>query len=403
MLQNEALMFRNKSTMKKTITQLLLFLCLGLSAQENVDLSKKKEILSPEINADHSVTFRLEAKNAQKVQVQGDFLPSSGFGQGKADLAKDADGVWSFTSPKLASELYSYTFIADGIKVNDPNNAYLIRDISNIVNIFLIGGGKADFYKTTDVPHGSVTRTWYESPGLKMTRRLTLYTPPGYEKSTENYPVLYLMHGAGGDEEAWIALGRTAQIMDYLIAEKKARPMLVVMTNGNASQSAAPGESSAPMTKPVFMQPDMFSGNFEEAFPDVVKFVESTYRVKKDKASRALAGLSMGGMHTIAISANYPDLFDYLGVFSAAAFWPNESTAKAYADFDNKLKIQKEKGFKRYWIAIGKTDFLYQPNVDFRKRLDGIGFKYVYKESEGGHTWSNWRDYLTEFVPQLFQ
>ncbi|NUY80219.1 esterase [Flavobacterium sp. MAH-1] len=383
---------------------ILLFLLFGwtIYAQENVSFGQQKEIISPEINADNSVTFRLDAKEAKKVSVQGDFLPPNGFATGSADLVKGADGIWSFTTSKLASELYSYWFVVDGVKVHDPNNAYLIRDVATIVNIFIIGNGKADDYKTKDVPHGSVVRRWYDSPTLKLNRRVTIYTPPGYETSKESYPTLYLLHGAGGDEEAWIALGRTAQIMDNLIAQKKAKPMLVVMTNGNASQTAAPGESSSKMDKPVFLQPDMFSGNTERAYPDVVKFIESNYRVKKDKANRAIAGLSMGGMHSLVISANNPDTFDYVGVFSSAMLQPKDSKADVYASFDQKLKTQKDKGYKLYWIAIGKTDFLYKQDMEFRERLDSIGFKYTYKESEGGHTWSNWRDYLTEFAPKLF-
>ncbi len=385
----------------KKIFSFTLFLCVAMSVfpQENIDFSKRKEIVSPEISADNAVTFRLMANDAKKVEINGDFLsPAS-----KAELTKNGDGVWTYTSSKLPSELYSYWFTVDGVKVIDPNNAFLIRDVATVVNIFLVGNGKADLYKTTDVPHGTVSRRWYASPTLKTTRRLTVYTPPGYEDSKNTYPVLYLLHGAGGDEEAWIALGRTAQIMDNLIAQKKAKPMLVVMTNGNAGQTAAPGESSAKMEKPIFLQPDMFSGNTEMAYPDVVKFIESAYRVKKEKNARALAGLSMGGMHTIAISANNPDMFGYMGVFSSAMLWPKDSKSAAYQNFDEKLKMQKDKGYKLYWIGIGKTDFLYQQDVDFRKKLDAIGFKYTYKESEGGHSWSNWRDYLTEFAPLLFQ
>ncbi|RZJ73195.1 esterase [Flavobacterium sp.] len=387
------------------ITHLLMALVFATCcfAQENVNFGQQKEIVSPEIHADNSVTFRMVAPDAKKVQIESDFLPPSGFAKGTADFKKDADGIWTFTSDKLASELYSYQFIIDGIKVHDPNNAFLIRDVSTIVNVFIIGNGKADDYKTKDVPHGTVTRRWYDSPTLKMSRRVTIYTPPGYETSNEKYPTLYLMHGAGGDEEAWIALGRTAQIIDNLIAEKKARPMLVVMTNGNANQTAAPGESSAAWTKPIFIQPDIWSGNTEKAYPDVIKFVESNYRVKKEKASRAIAGLSMGGMHSLTISANNPDTFGYVGVFSSAQLQPKDAKGDVYQNFDQKLKTQKEKGFKLYWIAIGNTDFLFKQSNEFRAKLDAMKFPYKYMESQGGHTWSNWRDYLTEFAPMLFK
>lgn len=384
----------------------LMFLLLMANVafgQENLTFDQHREVVSPEIHSDNSVTFRFLAPDAKEVRIESDFLPGNGFGKGAANLKKGSDGVWSYTSPALPSELYSYKFVVDNLETLDPNNAYLIRDVATIVNIFLIGNGKADVYKTKDVPHGTVSRRWYDSPTLNSNRRLTIYTPPGYETSKETYPTLYLLHGAGGDEEAWIALGRTAQILDNLIAQKKAKPMLVVMTNGNAGQTAAPGESSAAMTKPIFLQPDMFSGNTEKAYPDVIKFIESNYRVKKDKANRAIAGLSMGGMHSLVISANNPEMFAYVGVFSSAQLQPKDAKGEVYADFDQKLKRQKDKGFKLYWIAIGKDDFLFKQSNEFRSKLDAIAFKYTYKETAGGHSWSNWRDYLVEFAPKLFR
>lgn len=382
---------------RKIVVLVLLLLNFGLHAQENISFGKKKEIISPEINADNTVTFRMDAKEAKAVSIQGDCSPQGG------NFTKGTDGIWSFTTPKLAPELYSYSFMVDGIKTQDPNNPFLIRDVATVVNLLLVTGGKAELYKVSDVPHGTVSKRWYESPTLKLTRRLTVYTPPGYENSKEKYPVLYLLHGAGGDEDAWMELGRAAQILDNLIAQAKAKPMLIVMPNGNAGQSAAPGESSEGFVKPVFLRPEMFSGQTEMAFGDIIKFTESNYRVKKEKASRAIAGLSMGGMHTLVISANYPNTFDYVGVFSSAILQPKESTALCYQDFENKLKQQKANGYKLYWIGIGKDDFLIKKSNDFRNLLDSLSFKYTYKETAGGHTWSNWRDYLSEFAPLLFR
>ncbi|MEC4003422.1 alpha/beta hydrolase-fold protein [Flavobacterium sp. SUN052] len=384
--------------MKKSYI-LILFTFLGISlyAQENIDFTKRKEILSPEINADKTVTFRLDAKNAKSVILQGDCVPESG------NLSKNEDGIWTYTTKPLNPEFYSYTFIVDGIKTLDPNNAFVTRDVATIVNVFLVDGEFADLYKVNDVPHGSVSKRWYDSPSLKTTKRVTVYTPPGYEKSKEKYPVLYLLHGAGGDEEAWMQLGRTSQILDNLIAQGKAKPMLVVMTNGNARQNAAPGESSEGYIKPVFIRPEMFSGLTEKAFGDVIAFIESEYRVKKEKASRAIAGLSMGGMQTIVIAANYPNTFDYIGVFSSAMLQPADNKVDFYLNMNQKLLTQKSNAFKLYWIGIGKDDFLYQKCVEFRSELDKANLKYIYKETNGGHTWSNWRVYLSEFVPQLFK
>jgi enterochelin esterase family protein len=254
-----------------------------------------------------------------------------------------------------------------------------------------------------DIPHGSLTRRWYNSPGLDKDRRITIYTPPGYEKSKDKYPVLYLLHGAGGDEEAWITLGRATQIMDNLIAKGKAKPIIVVIPNGNVSQQAAPGEGPRGFYKPQFMVPGTMDGTYEESFMDIINFVEGNYRVKAEKSFRAVAGLSMGGFHSLHISRYYPNTFDYVGLFSPAIMPREEVKSKVYEDIDGTLKKQMDNGYKLYWIGIGKTDFLYQNVVDYRKKLDDLGMQYKYRESEGGHIWKNWRIYLSEFVPQLFE
>lgn len=396
--------------MKKSLVLLFsLVLSRFVFAQEA--LFNAADLKSPEINADKTVTFRFFAPKADSVFVTGDFLPTmkvkTRFGlmdvPKPAFMQKDDKGVWTYTTSVLSPELYSYSFTVDGLRSIDPNNPFLNRDVATVTNIFIVEGTQADYYKVKDIAHGSVTRRWYDSPGLGIDRRITVYTPPGYESSKTNYPVLYLLHGAGGDEEAWIALGRTAQIMDNLIAEGKAKPMIVVMPNGNASQDAAPGEGNAGFYKPQFMAPRTMEGSYEGAFMDIVKFVEKNYRVEAKKESRAIAGLSMGGFHSMHISRFYPNTFDYVGLFSAAIMPREDATAKVYSNIDETLKVQKQNGTKLYWIAIGKTDFLYQANVDFRKKLDGIGMKYEYVESEGGHIWRNWRVYLTQFVPKLFK
>ena len=288
------------------------------------------------------------------------------------------------------------------LKITDPNNPFLQRDVASVTNILIIDGGQGDYYKVNDVPHGTVIKRWYESPGLNMDRRITIYTPPGYEKSTENYPVLYLLHGAGGDEEAWMTLGRASQILDNLIAQGKVKPMVVVMPNANVIQDGAPGEGSDGFYKPQFMVPRTMDGTYEETFMDIINFVESNYKVKADKANRAIAGLSMGGFHTIQISRYYPNTFDYMDPFSAALMPREGVTSKVYENIDKTLKVQKDNGYALYWIGIGKTDFIYQHVVKFKNKLDEIGMEYTYVESEGGHIWKNWRVYLTEFLPLLF-
>ena len=391
------------------------------SAQEK--LFQSANVQSPVVNADGTVTFNLFAPKAVKVEVTGDFLPTTkmevpGFGTveqpGIAQLKEGKDGVWTFTSQKLAPELYSYTFNIDGMTgVKDPANVYVNRDITTFSNIFIVSdaqGDRGDLYRVNEVPHGDVSKVWYNSPTLKMQRRMTVYTPAGYDKG-KDYPVLYLMHGAGGDENAWSELGRAAQIMDNLIATGKAKPMIVVMPNGNTDCQAAPGEWSRGMYQPSFrgsveQKP---VATMDESFMDIVKYVESHYKVAKGKKNRAISGLSMGGAHTFATSKRYPDTFNYIGLFSAAIHMGGDPQKSTYERLttDKEVQGQLAKLFAAkpalYWIAIGKTDFLYQQNADLRKYLDEKGYPYEYVETEGGHIWRNWRIYLTQFAQKLFK
>lgn len=396
----------------RRITVLFVCMLFGITVFAQQALFGGQNIISPEIHEDNTVTFRFYAPKAIKVQVTGDFLPTqkmeTQFGlvdvPGTADLTEGKDGIWEYKTPSaLAPELYSYSLIVDGVRMNDPNNVFQNRDVASITNIFIIKGGLGDLYSVNSVPHGTVARRWYNSPTLGMERRITIYTPPGYEKSSQKYPVFYLLHGMGGDEEAWIALGRTAQILDNLIAQGKAKPMIVVMTNGNAHQEAAPGESSIGLLKPSMQMPKTMEGSMEQSFPDVVKFIDSNYRTIKKKSGRAIAGLSMGGFHSMHISKEYPDMFDYVGLFSAAIMPGENVTSPIYANLEGKLKTQFDKKPKLYWIAIGKTDFLYKANEDYRKMLDEKGYPYKYYETGEGHIWKNWRIYLTEFAPMLFK
>jgi len=362
-----------------------------------------EQIVSPEIHDDNSVTFRLNAPSAKEVKLAGEWMPAEGWTPGAVTMRKGDNGIWSFTTEPLEPELFSCSFIIDGFRTTDPNNPFIVRDVASVMNIFIISGKHADLYKVNDVPHGTVARRWYDSQTLGKRRRLTVYTPPGYENSSEKYPVLYLLHGAGGDEEAWITLGRTAQIMDNLIAQGKANPIIVVMPNGNVIQDAAPGEGTDGFYKPQFMIPKTMDGTYEASFPDIMKFVENNYRVKANKENRAIAGLSMGGFHSLHISRYYPNMFDYVGLFSAAILPNQDVSHKVYHKFDETLKTQMENGFELYWIGMGKTDFLYESGKQYCAKLDRMGMKYTYRESEGGHVWRNWRIYLSEFAPMLFK
>lgn len=269
--------------MKKQILIAVIF-CVATSINSFAQqaLWGAAAIVSPEVKENNTVTFRFQAPDAKEVKISGDWMPAEGWTPGSAAMTKDEKDLWSYTTATLPSDLYGYSFSVDGLKTTVPNNVYLIRDVASLTNVFIVDGDKGDLYKVNKVPHGTVTRRWYNSPGNGMARRMTVYTPAGYESSKEKYPVLYLLHGMGGDEEAWIALGRTSQILDNLIAQGKAKPMIVVMTNGNVAQEAAPGESSLGFTKPSMQMEHTMDGKFEETFPDVIKFIESNYHVKAE-------------------------------------------------------------------------------------------------------------------------
>lgn len=393
--------------MKTKVLFILLFVLCGMKgfAQQNLFISQ--DIKSAVVNNDNTVTFRFLAPNAKKVQIAGDFAekaeknPIGGLvGTGLIDMQKEGDSIWVYTSKPLESELYSYVFVVDGISTIDPNNPYVYRDFATVSNVFLVGHGKADLYAVKDVAHGTLTSCWYKSAGLKCSRRLNVYTPAGYETSKQKYPVLYLLHGMGGDEDEWVHFGRTCQILDNLIAQGKAKPMIVVMPNGHSGMKAAPGESSLGYYKPFHVKD--VPGDFELYFPEIIKYVESNFRVIADKQHRAIAGLSMGGAHTINISRYYENTFDYVGVFSSAPLI-RDFNNKVYANFDATLQKQIKNGVKLYWLGIGREDFLLKANQDFRAKLDKYGMKYTFVETSDGHVWKNWRIYLSQFTPLLFK
>lgn len=401
--------------MKKLFLTVVLSLgcCIATMGQETIALNTG-DITSPELNADtRRATFRMAAPNAQKVELEASFLPpmkvQTPFGEmeqtGRVTMQRDANGVWSYTSDPLESEMHTYCFYVDGVRMLDPNNVYQLRDIATYTSYLLVDG-ECSNYLVHNVKHGTLAKVWYPAPKLGMEqRRMTVYTPAGYEDNpTRRYPVLYLLHGAGGDENAWSELGRAQHILDNLIAQGKAEPMIVVMPNGNGAQKAVPGEYENSMYKPSFMNPRTMEGSIEVAFPDLVNWVDSHYRTLADKQHRAIAGLSMGGFHSLYISANNPQMFGYVGLFSAAVSRQGQGeNGFIYQDLDRKLAQQFSPAPYLYYIAIGRTDFLYKDNVDFRQRLDAKGYKYKYVETDGGHIWKNWRIYLNQFVPQLFK
>jgi len=369
--------------------------------------------VSPEILPDGRVTLRLMAPSAIEVQVSGDWE-----GGARVPMARDDKGVWSATVGPLAPELWGYTFSVDGVRTLDPRNPNTKRDGVRLDSILLISGPASLLYEMKDVPHGRVSQVWYPSPTLKLTRRMYVYTPPGYENSRQRFPVLYLLHGAGGDEDAWVTLGRTNMILDNLIAQGKAKPMLVVMPNGNANQNVGQGTAyqrpparvQAPVPSPVpdraatpTPAPGWGTGPlFQMAFPDslvkdILPYIEKNYRVRADKDGRALAGLSMGGWQTVAATNANPGSFGYIGVFSAGIRNVN-------GEMDQEFSKLKAGGVKLYYVGCGVKDQLaYAGSQAIIEVLKKNNFIYQYNETPGGHTWANWRIYLADFAPRLFR
>lgn len=392
-----------------TLWAVCLLSMLTAVAQDAIFV-QNQEIVSPEVNADGTVTFRLVAPKAITAQVWGDFLPEGTL----ADMTEE-NGVWTYTSAPLPAELYSYYFVVNGQEMLDPSNVYRYRNIANYYNTLLVSrekGDVGDLYSVHEVPHGDIHEVWYDSPTLQMQRRMLVYTPAGYDKGGK-YPVLYLFHGAGGDEEAWLDLGRVAQIMDNLIADGKAKPMIVVMPNGNLNAQAVAGKWSKGMYKPSFMQHTnpVPTASMEQSFLDIQKYVESHFKVLKNRQNRAVAGLSMGGGHTYAVSKEYPGNFDYIGLFSPAILYginsnfmeTNLQSLRADQKLSRQIDALKAAKPKLYWIGIGDTDFLYSQNKDYRTYLDEKQFPYEYYENDGGHIWVNWRKYLTIFAQKIFK
>ena len=382
---------------RKSILAAALALTLSTVAVAQQELSFRAPVTSPEINPDHSVTFRYRNPKAVTVQLQGDM-----FSDGKpVEMTEGADGVWTYTTAPLEGELYLYSFVVDGMRTGDPSNMYQNRDIATWTNFFTLSTQKDDkgwYYETHDTPHGTLSKRWYESPTLGATRRISVYTPAGYEKGKDKLPVLYLLHGSGGDEDAWVDLGRTCQILDNLIAEGKAKPMIVVMPNGVYFNNAAPGYA-VNMFQPNFMNSRSTSTvEIEQSFKDVIAFVESNYRVAKGYQNRAIAGLSMGGRQSCAVSRSNPGTFAYVGMFSGAvpADTPEQEAALA-------TQMSKGKAPLLYWIACGKDDGVKKNSMLLYDYCQSKGYPVEYYESEGGHTWHNWRVYLTLFAQKIFK
>ena len=393
------------------------------------------QFTAAEVASDRRITFRVFAPRAQAVRLAAGDIP--GLTPAVGAMTKAENGVWEVTVGPLDPGAYRYNFNVDGVATIDPRNSAISESNANVWSLVVVPGH--DLFDTKDVPRGAVAAVTYRSSVLGTYRRMHVYTPPGYERGGGQYPVFYLLHGAGDNDHAWSSVGRAGFILDNLIAAKKAKPMIVVMPAGH--QPRATGSVVGTSATQGFVK---------EFVTDVMPYIESHYRVKKDRANTAIAGLSMGGQQTLAVAIPRLGRFAYIGVFSsglisafpelsrrgrgdvpapAPAAPPSAAPAAASAapptaapggragqgppaqtaaewEKENAAALDNaslKKGLKLMWFGTGKDDFLLTTTQATLDLLKKHSFTPVFKETAGGHTWLNWRDYLAEFAPQLFQ
>jgi enterochelin esterase family protein len=352
---------------------------------------------SPEVTSERKITFRIHAPDSKAARLSGSDMPGLGMG---VVMKKGENGVWEATVGPIPPGAYRYNFNVDGISIIDPRNPSTSESNSNTWSLVYVPGSEVS--DTKDVPHGAVAQVTYFSKSLKRFRRMHIYTPPGYDKGEGKYPVFYLLHGASDSDASWSTVGRAGFIIDNLIAAAKARPMVVVMPAGHTG----PFRFGPPADRTFERQMDEFGEDFVK---DVKPYVETNYRVLSDSAHRAIAGLSMGGAQTLNVAFSHLDEYGYIGVFSSGIFGiaggfggasPNTQWEDGHkAILDN---ADLKKGLRLVWFGCGKEDFLLKTSEATIAMLKNHHFEVVSKESAGGHTWINWRDYLNDFAPLLF-
>ena len=341
-------------------------------------------LTSPVIGTDGRITFQLYAPKATEVTLRTEG-PAPFANQ---PLAKGDSGVWRLTA-QVPADLYIYWYDVDGVAVADPHNNRPRVNMSTVRSLLEVPGAASEFFAERPVPHGQVAAIHYQSAALGVPRRMHVYTPPGYATSNQRYPVLYLLHGAGDNDQSWLMAGRANFIFDNLIAAGKAKPMIVVMPAGHTP----PGPGGAQV-------PDAFA---RDLLGDVVPYVERNYRVLPGREQRAIAGLSMGGQQTLNVGLTNLDKFSHLGVFSsgwfgqegAATFAKNNAAVLSDPKLNDRIRL--------FWFATGKEDFVLPSTKAALALLDEHKIRHSFKETEGGHTWPNWRAYLNEFAPLLFR
>jgi enterochelin esterase-like enzyme len=356
----------------------------------------------PRINSDLSATFRIKADQANKVQLLMEL------GQSTYDMVKDKDGFWEVTTKPLLPGFHYYAISVDGFVSNDPGSTVFFAARQEVSGLE-VPGPESDFFAIKNVPHGTVRTEWYFSKTTGTTRRIFVYTPPGYDQGTLRYPVLYLQHGFGENEAAWSDQGHENFILDNLIAAHKAKPMIVVNENGmigvhfQPPASDRPSSSSNPpssRTVSRYFMDERYTLFDEIVSTELVPFIDTNFRTIPDRDHRALAGLSMGGAQALRIGLNHLNQFAYIGAFSPAIAITDTNT-----DYDRVLANPTvlNRQLRLLWIGIGSDDFLFAPVRESHERLEKAGIKHVWLESSGAHVWTVWRKYLADFAPRLFQ
>jgi enterochelin esterase-like enzyme len=348
---------------------------------------------SPEQLPDGRVTFRICAPDATAVTLGSsdneDIAPNSFTGGRGRPMTKDDKGLWSVTTPNpLAPNTYRYFFFVDGVRVPDPAAREFSLERSNVDSLVEVTGPAEDFEAWhNNIPHGSVTTVEYWSEPLGVARRMHVYTPPGYEKNNKAIPVLYLVHGAGDSDDSWTSVGRANNILDNLIAAGKAKPMIVVMPNGHTPDRPNGGGAN-------ILQNTDFGDDLLQV---VIPYIDANYRTVANAENRAMAGLSMGGAHTIQNGLPHPEVFHYIGIFSITG--GGEAWEKAH---DAALK-QAARSMKLVYYAYGSQDPVVRTPEQLKDTLNKYAIKLTLHETGGGHTWINWREYLNDFAPRLFR
>ncbi len=373
---------------KITSTIICLFLFIGSYGQELANF-RRAPVISPEIG-EKTVTFRISAPQAKLVRLYGSWMRSF---DSSVNMNKDTAGIWSVAVAKPSPELYTYNFIVDGLTVNDVNNVFLQRDGTRYLSVLLVPGDlTANYFEASK--RGNLRKVWYNSPTIGTTRRMYVYTPYGYETSSESYPVLYLLHGGGGDEDAWATMGRACQILDNLIEKKLAVPMICVMPNGNPSQEAA--RTTLIPEKTLDRNAPGFANLYVNSIvKDIIPYIEKNFRVISKPEARAVSGLSMGGAHTLSVTNEFPGVFGYI--------CPLSMGIRDNRDIDAKLQGVKKAGYKLYWVGCGTEDFVWEMAKSLDAALTRNGLEHTFLVTGGGHTWSNWRVYLNTFGQLLFK